>query len=288
MHVSSTFFRMLSPSSAMLALFLLPNLSFGQLPELSSPTTLTGTPTSARFFGGATADNGASYSNSFAFEAPIDIDLEIKVESSHVNTLGNIYIIILWEGNYFLRQENGSYKLWDFSLENFSAAFSDKTLQSVELINIVDDVAFGPAGVFNTTLDFIVAYDTLAVANEFFFNGTPLSVNIEAKIQEEPPAKQSLQLFTENISLQIIQNNCIACHIIGGPAGGTALVYQPAATQNALNTNYNLLANYINGGGGSTLLSKAQGVGHGGGMRLSPTSTNFQNFKEFVEVLLTE
>ncbi len=260
--------------------------SFAQLPELSTPTTATGTETTAKFFGGATADNGSTYADSFAFDAPIDIDLQIQVEASHVNTVGNIYVVILWEGNYFVRDENGTYHLWDLSIENFRAAFPAKTLQSSEAINIVDGVAFGPAGVFDTKLDFFVAYDTMAVSNEFFFNGVPLSVSIEAD-KGNPQVAKSLQIFTDDIHTQIVQNNCIACHVSGGVAGGTSLVYAPSSMQTALESNYNLLVGYINGGGGAILLSKPQGVGHGGGARLQP-GTDRDNLSAFIEAVLAE
>ena len=260
--------------------------SFAQLPELSTPTTATGTETTAKFFGGATADNGSTYADSFAFDAPIDIDLQIQVEASHVNTVGNIYVVILWEGNYFVRDENGTYHLWDLSIENFRAAFPAKTLQSSEAINIVDGVAFGPAGVFDTKLDFFVAYDTMAVSNEFFFNGVPLSVSIEAD-KGNPQVAKSLQIFTDDIHTQIIQNNCIACHVSGGAAGGTSLVYATSSMQTALESNYNLLVSYINGGGGASLLSKPQGIGHGGGARLQP-GTDRDNLSAFIEAVLAE
>lgn len=128
--------------------------SFAQLPELSTPTTLTGTETTAQFFGGATDDNGATYGSSFAFDAPIDIELEVQVETSHVNTVGNVYVLISWEGAFFILDENGAAQLWDQSIENFLPRFPAKTLQATEVVNIVDDVAFGPAGVSDTTMDF--------------------------------------------------------------------------------------------------------------------------------------
>lgn len=264
------------------------SFSFAQLPELSTPTSVTGTETTAVFLGGATADNGATFANSFAFDAPIDIDLEIQVEASHVNTVGNIYVIILWEGNYFVRDENGDFQLWDLSVENFLAAFPGKTLQSSEPINIVDDVAFGPAGVSDTTMEFIVAYDTVAVANDFFFNGVPLSVTIEA--EGPPPVAQSLQIFTDSISGPIIQNNCIDCHTGSGAAQSSALLY---ASMFSLPTfqhiNYTTLVDYINQGNSALLLSKPTGgSGHGGGVRLDPSSTDFQNLEAFVNAVLAE
>ncbi|MDD9888830.1 MAG: hypothetical protein OXU66_01085 [Gammaproteobacteria bacterium] len=279
--------KLVLKTTLLVSLLTAASLSFAQLPELSTPTTLTGTETTAQFFGGATADNGATYATSFAFDAPIDIDLEVRVESGHVNTVGNIYVLISWEGNFFILDENGAPQLWDQSIENFLPRFPDKTLQSTEAINIVDDVAFGPAGVSDTTMDFFVAYNTTAVANEFFFNGVPLSVSIEA--EEEPPQQaQSLQIFTDSIHSPIIQSNCISCHVSGGVAGGTSLVYQPASAQGALESNYNLLVNYINGGGDATLISKSQGIAHGGGVRLQPGSDELQDLQEFVNAVLNE
>ncbi|NKB33676.1 MAG: hypothetical protein GKR91_11315 [Pseudomonadales bacterium] len=265
------------------------SISFAQLPELSTPTTATGTETTAVFLGGATADNGATYANSFAFDAPIDIDLEIQVEAGHVNTVGNIYVIIVWEGSYFVLDENGAYQLWDLSVENFLAAFPGKTLQSSEPINIVNDVAFGPAGVSDTTMDFIIAYDTMAVANEFFYNGIPLSVTIEEEVEEEPPVAQSLQIFTDSISGPIIQGNCIACHTGSGAAGSSALLYATISLPSFLQVNYTTLVDYINQGNSATLLSKPTGgSGHGGGVRLQASSTDFQNLEAFVNAVLAE
>ena len=131
-----------------------------------------------------------------------------------------------------------------------------------------------------------MAYDTMAVSNEFFFNGVPLSVSIEAD-KGNPQVAKSLQIFTDDIHTQIIQNNCIACHVSGGVAGGTSLVYATSSMQTALESNYNLLVGYINGGGGAILLSKPQGVGHGGGARLQP-GTDRDNLSAFIEAVLAE
>lgn len=263
------------------------SISFAQLPELSTPTTVTGTETTAVFLGGASADNGATYENSFEFDAAIDIELEIQVEASHVNTVGNIYVIILLDGNYFVRDENGDYQLWDLSVENLLAAFPGKTLQSSEAINIVDDVAFGPAGISDTTMDIIVAYDTVAVANEFFFNGVPLSVTIEA--EGPPPVAQSLQIFTDSISGPIIQGNCVACHTGNGAAQSSALLYATLSLPTYQQINYTTLVTYVREGNGELLLSKPTGgSGHGGGIRLDSSSTDFQNLEAFVNAVLAE
>ena len=83
-------------------------LAFGttkaSLPELDSPSSLTGKETTAKFFAGATANNGASYANSFAYEQAIDVLTEIQIETSHVNSVGNLYVLIAWGEEIFRRE----------------------------------------------------------------------------------------------------------------------------------------------------------------------------------------
>ena len=126
--------------------------AIAQLPELSSPSTISGSSTTAKFFGGASSDNGASFASSFNYDQKIDIDVKIQVENGQLNTMGNLYVFILWNNQYFIRVESGGYEIWDPTLANLKAAFPAVTLQASHTINIVDDVAFGPAGVFDTTL----------------------------------------------------------------------------------------------------------------------------------------
>jgi len=284
-----------------LAVFLAMPVALAQLPELDLPSTVSGGSTTARFFGGASADDGLTYSSSFEYDQAIDINMEIQVETSHVNTVGNIYALVVWGDQYFMRIESGAYEVWDLSLENLQAAFPAKTLQSSELINIVNDVAFGPAGVSDTTLALYLAYDSIAAAGEIFYSGSALLVTIGAEQQ----SSSSFQLYKTSISSPIIQNNCIMCHKTGGAAASSALHYVDSSSTNFQTTNYNTLVNYINnllGGaverpaaamgtatdGSSLLVSKPQGINHGGGIRLMTGSQDLQKLKNFVNTVLSE
>jgi hypothetical protein len=149
-----------------------------QLPELSLPSSISGASTTAKFFGGASSDNGASFASSFDYDQKIDIDVKIQVESGQLNTMGNLYVFILWNNQYFIRVESGGYEIWDLTLANLKAAFPAVTLQTSHAINIVDDVAFGPAGVSDTTLGIYLAYDSMAEKGEIYYSGAPLSVTI--------------------------------------------------------------------------------------------------------------
>jgi len=284
-----------------LAVFLAMPVALAQLPELDLPSTVSGGSTTARFFGGASADDGLTYSSSFEYDQAIDINMEIQVETSHVNTVGNIYVLVVWGDQYFMRIESGAYEVWDLSLENLQAAFPTKTLQASELINIVNDVAFGPAGVSDTTLALYLAYDSIAAAGEIFYSGSALLVTIGAEQQ----SSSSFQLYKTNISSSIIQNNCIMCHKTGGAAASSALHYVDSSSTNFQTTNYNTLVNYINnllGGaverpaaamgtatdGSSLLVSKPQGINHGGGIRLMTGSQDLQKLQNFVNFVLSE
>jgi len=284
-----------------LAVFLAMPVALAQLPELDLPSTVSGGSTTARFFGGASADDGLTYSSSFEYDQAIDINMEIQVETSHVNTVGNIYVLVVWGDQYFMRIESGAYEVWDLSLENLQAAFPAKTLQASELINIVNDVAFGPAGVSDTTLALYLAYDSIAAAGEIFYSGSALLVTIGAEQQ----SSSSFQLYKTSISSPIIQNNCIMCHKTGGAAASSALHYVDSSSTNFQTTNYNTLVNYINnllGGaverpaaamgtatdGSSLLVSKPQGINHGGGIRLMTGSQDLQKLQNFVNTVLSE
>ena len=284
-----------------LAVFLAMPVALAQLPELDLPSTVSGGSTTARFFGGASADDGLTYSSSFEYDQAIDINMEIQVETSHVNTVGNIYVLVVWGDQYFMRIESGAYEVWDLSLENLQAAFPTKTLQASELINIVNDVAFGPAGVSDTTLALYLAYDSIAAAGEIFYSGSALLVTIGAEQQ----SSSSFQLYKTSISSSIIQNNCIMCHKTGGAAASSALHYVDSSSTNFQTTNYNTLVNYINnllGGaverpaaamgtatdGSSLLVSKPQGINHGGGIRLMTGSQDLQKLQNFVNTVLSE
>jgi len=163
-------------------ILLLSSSAMAQLPELNLPSTMSGTPTTARFFGGASSDNGASFASSFDYNQKIDIDVKIQVENGQLNTMGNLYVFILWNNQYWIRVESGGYEAWDLALANLKAAFPGVTLQSSHTINIVDDVAFGPAGLSDTTLGIYLAYDSMAEEGEFFYSGGPLSVTIKSPL----------------------------------------------------------------------------------------------------------
>ncbi len=255
-----------------------------ELPELASPSSASGNPTTARFFGGASADNGETFGSGFDFNTPLDISGSIQIEESHINTVGNLYIVVLLGEDYMYRDSEGNYQAWDLELSTLQAASPDKTLSSFEPLTIVDDMPLGPAGAAGLTLSIFFAYNTSAVPGELYYSGTPVTLAIGA----EPPAEPaSLTLYNASISAPIVQSRCVSCHVSGGASGNTRLVFVRSSVDNYMTLNYNEMVDFVRNtpNGASLILSKPQGIGHGGGIQLLSGSIELDNLSKFIEAL---
>jgi len=179
--------KLLSCSSLLFCFGLLSSFASAQLPELESPSTATGTSTTAKFFGGATADNSDTFGSSFRGDQPLDIFVEIQVESDHINTVGNVYLLIQLGADIFMRLPSGEYVIWDQTLNSLQATLQGRTLQASEPITILENVAFGSAGLSGASLAIFVAYDTIAASDELYYSGMPLSFSILSDTAPEIP-----------------------------------------------------------------------------------------------------
>ena len=281
--------KALSCSSLLFCFGLLSSFASAQLPELESPSTATGASTTAKFFGGVTADNSDTFGSSFRGDQPLDIFIEIQVESDHINTVGNVYLLIQLGADIFMRLQSGEYVIWDQTLNSLQATLQGKTLQASEPIIILENVAFGPAGLSGASLAIFVAYDTMAASGELYYSGKPLSFSILADSAPETPeaaavaaANPASQTFyLSNISGPIVQSKCLRCHKTTGSASYSGLNYVNSSVDGFQQTNYNTLLDYIKNvpGGASLILSKPQGlVAHGGGMQLIRGTAEFDDW----------
>ncbi len=258
-----------------------------QLPELGSPSAASGGSTTARFFAGTSSDNGLSFGSSFDFDQPVDITADIQPEAGHVGTVGNLYIVVQLGEDLLIRNTGGDYVPWDMDIATLLPATEGKTLAASEPLTIVDDVALGPAGVSDVTFSVFFAYDTAAAPGELYYSGAPLSVSVGAQPPSDP---QSLTLFTQNVSTQIIQNRCVVCHVSGGAASATRLVYVRTTNPDHVSVNYNVISDFMQTASDASnlLISKPQGqLSHGGGTQLS-AGTDLTNWIEFVNQLAAD
>jgi mono/diheme cytochrome c family protein len=313
--------KLLSCSSLLFCFGLLSSFASAQLPELESPSTATGTSTTAKFFGGATADNSDTFGSSFRGDQPLDIFVEIQVESDHINTVGNVYLLIQLGADIFMRLPSGEYVIWDQTLNSLQATLQGRTLQASEPITILENVAFGSAGLSGASLAIFVAYDTIAASDELYYSGMPLSFSILSDTAPEIPevaavaaaeaaavaaaeaaavavaaaeaaANPASQTFyLSNISGPIVQTKCLGCHKTTGSASYAGLNYVNSSVDGFQQTNYSTLLDYIKNvpGGASLILSKPRGlVAHGGGMQLSRGTAEFDDWSTLVATMINE
>ncbi len=255
-----------------------------QLTELGG-TSASGAASSALFSGGVTADEGETHGNTFGFNEVVDVVAEIRVEAAHINTVGNVYVVVVVDGVFFMGLESGAFVVWDQQPANLMPLLSGQTFPQSLTVPIIENVAFGPAGVANTTLQLFLAYDTTAAAGELYYSPAPLAFTIQA--EQTDPA--SLTLYQQNIAGPIIQARCTQCHVPGGAATGSQLIYETGTSASAQLANYNTLVAYISSGRANMLIGKPSGSqAHGGGVQLAPGSSQLQAWTDFVTQVTSE
>ena len=261
-----------------------------QLPELPLPSSASGQATTAQFYAGNTADDGASFATKFAADQAITILADIHVEPNHVNSVENIYLVVVLGEEMYIRVETGAFVPWDGNLATLQAAFPGKTLQASEAFTVLADVPFGSVGLAGVSLSIYLAYDSMAAVGELYYSGTPLSLEIAT----EGDTETSYQLFLDTVSGPITQTRFIICHSDAGIASAdlstSQIQYSPDTELNHQQINYNILVNYIRNitDGSELILSKPQGVDHVGAVLLPMGSDELQVFEQFVNAVLGE
>lgn len=101
---------------------------------------------------------------------------------------------------------------------------------------------------------------------------------------DEPTAAQ--QFYNDNISLDIVQNRCIACHVSGGVADGVArFILEPSSTENYQALNQQTFSDFLDDSDVTAeyILSKASGgSGHVGGSQLPVGSEQYNNLSTWL------
>ncbi|MFT6753486.1 MAG: hypothetical protein ACJA2O_003681, partial [Candidatus Azotimanducaceae bacterium] len=105
-----------------------------------------------------------------------------------------------------------------------------------------------------------------------------------------PPPQPSAQVFfTDNIETSIIQSRCIVCHVNGGVANSTNLVFEPTNPTSDV-ANYQQFETYV----GTSLsvqnlvLSKVSGNNHVGGNQLPIGSSDYNDLEIFLNLLTND
>ncbi len=106
--------------------------------------------------------------------------------------------------------------------------------------------------------------------------------------EDESACLTDIEFFFQRVWTPIL-TDCVNCHNSAGLASATDHVLQPASVSGYLDHNFNVLKNYaaITDGkiGRELLLSKPQGISHGGGQRLGITedSPHYRHLEQLIE-----
>ncbi len=124
---------------------------------------------------------------------------------------------------------------------------------------------------------------TLSNTSPIQFQLTGFSVNQEG----EPP--DALTFFQTNVSSQIINSRCVVCHVEGGVAANTGLIYERNGN-NVDVANFDRLVAFINSRTDAQdyILSKASGgLSHGGGLQLASGGSDYNNLEAVISLITT-
>ncbi len=91
--------------------------------------------------------------------------------------------------------------------------------------------------------------------------------------------------FEEAIAEPVIADRCVNCHVEGGVAGNTRMVYRSGDSASVVEHNYGVLSDFLNADSGipELVLSKVRGVSHGGGVQLAAGEEDYEALNEFIK-----
>lgn len=165
---------------------------------------------------------------------------------------------------------------YDFSLINFSAIQTNSQVGA----STFDDLSLNiPKLVVNG-----VTYEITLM----LVSSDPVILRLVDFSKLKTERLTAKELFESTISKDIITSKCALCHNINGVASTTRLLFG----QSSLSTDYNygIIKSFIEKEDSNTplVLSKVIGEMHGGGTQLPTGSKEFEQFKNFVELIRTD
>ena len=156
-----------------------------------------------------------------------------------------------------------------------------------------DPVSTNAAG--GATLTFAVFVSELAnvaenaATNRVFvrFEDTTGATRGSTSVAVKSEAVSALSVYSDSVESQVIQATCLGCHVTGGVAAGSALVYQPASETGATQANFTTLSDYLDAdpANADNLRNRPLGVAHGGGAVLTQESSAYASLLEFIALV---
>ena len=108
-----------------------------------------------------------------------------------------------------------------------------------------------------------------------------------ANLSTSTPGESAETVFRELVSRPVVQSKCVLCHVQGGIAGATRLLFVRSPLPNHQSHNLGVFRDFLDAveNGADYVLNKIQGVGHGGGAQVPAGTDDFANMERFLALL---
>jgi len=150
-------------------------------PDLGSTASLLGSFSLAKFGGGISSDNGASFGNLFSATDSLDIAAEITIDASHVGQPGFLLVAAFLPGQLLMLNEQDQFV--DIgSVDSELVIYRRKPLAETERLQIAEDLVPGQVGVFQLEANLIVGYGLDANPDEVYYHSTPMNLVVQPSV----------------------------------------------------------------------------------------------------------
>lgn len=149
-----------------------------EVANLGENVSLKGGISNAGFTGGITATNGQDFGNMFKPADSIDISATISIDSKHQGQSGFIVVAAAINDQILFLDESGVF-IDSKTQPGMIVPSKRKTLNSVEHVEIVQDLVAEDLGINKIIVDFVVGYGLDNDMSEVFYHENPLNLTIQ-------------------------------------------------------------------------------------------------------------
>ena len=145
-----------------------------------SVATASGAATTATFTGGATINNGSSYTATAASSAAVDVNGTLNVAAADVGKKGGLVALIEIPGMGIYQKVSGGFFLpWDGQVSSLKP-YATKTLAATEKFSVLDDLIGINSNLSGLNFRVYMGYYTGGDINTLAYTSSPISFGINA------------------------------------------------------------------------------------------------------------
>lgn len=141
--------------------------SFGDLAALSTSSDIT----QSSFRGAVSKSSGNSDSTQFSTVDKLSINTTIYVDKDDVGSNAELFTIVIFDGNYYMKNSLGAFLAWDGTADNLVASEVNHVLNATEAVAVISGLS-GFAGDFQI----LIAYST--GSGVYVYNQEPIHFQV--------------------------------------------------------------------------------------------------------------